>query len=179
MKIIYFSRPFLYIILFLLIMIPQIQSQVKNQIDVETRIKVKQALLDKYGEAAKFRIERGVEQTANLWIESDGTKEEFANFCDENFAGTDTSLDSLFNKIEYYDEILRGSLTEITLGLKQYLDLDWGNVQPVDLIMGGYDPTSHLAEDLFNNKFAFIITLNFPDYTLNEKITLVSKWSRL
>ena len=179
MKIIYFSRLFLYIILFLLFMIPQIHSQVKNQIDVETRTKVKQVLLNKYGEAAKFRIERGVEQTANLWIETDGTKEEFAAFCDENFAGTDTSLESLFNKIEYYDEILRGSLTEITLGLKQYLDLDWGDVQPIDLIMGGYDPTSHLSEDLFNNKFAFIITLNFPDYTLNEKITLGSKWSRL
>ncbi|HEY5125055.1 MAG TPA: hypothetical protein VIK14_15085, partial [Ignavibacteria bacterium] len=39
-------------------------------IDKETISTVKQSLIDKYGEKARFRIERGVEQAANLWRES-------------------------------------------------------------------------------------------------------------
>lgn len=158
----------------------QIYSQNKTgNIDKDTREKVKQTLLGKYGETAKFRIERGVEQTANLWIEKDGTKDEFISFCNENFVGDESALFSLFKRIEYYNEVLYGSLTEITLGLKMYLDMDWGDVQPIDLLMGGFDPTSHVAEDLYANKYAFIVTLNFPNYTLDEKITLGSKWNRL
>jgi len=65
------------------------------------------------------------------------------------------------------------------LGLKQYLDLDWGEINPLDLMMGGFDPSAHLTEDLFKNKFAFIVVLNFPKYSLSEKIEYADKWSRL
>jgi hypothetical protein len=148
-------------------------------IDKKTISTVKQSLIDKYGEKARFRIERGVEQAANLWRESDGTKQEFISFCSENFAGNDSDLGALFQRVEYYNETLTGYYTEMTLGLKQYLDLDWGEIQPIDLKMGGFDPAAHLTEDLFSNKFAFRVVLNFPKYSLNEKISLGNNWSRL
>ena len=148
-------------------------------IDKETTSKVKQSLIDKYGEKARFRIERGVEQTANLWREGDGTKDEFIKFCTENFTGDDTAIEKLFQRAEYYNEILTGYFSEMSMGLKQYLDLDWGEIQPVDLKMGGFDPAAHLTEDLFSNKFAFSIVLNFPKYSLEEKVILGSKWNRL
>jgi hypothetical protein len=157
-----------------------IYSQVKTGfIDNDTRTKVKQSLLDKYGDKVKFRIERGVEQSANFWLEQDGTKDEFISFCNQNFAGTDVSLKDLFQRIEYYNEILGGYFNEMGVGLRQYLDLDWGEVKPLDLQMGGYDPSSHLTEDMFQNKFAFIVVLNFPHYSLDEKVKLGADWSRL
>ena len=180
MKIKYILTQVIFIILIIILMANISLSQDnKYFIDKEVRTKVKQALLSKFGENAKFRIERGVEQTANLWIENDGTKEDFMNFCNENFAGSDTALESLFIKIEYYNEVLNGSMIEMSMGLKQYLDLDWGEVQSIDLLMGGYDPSSHLNDDMFSNKFAFVLTLNFPNYTLDEKIMLGQKWNRL
>jgi hypothetical protein len=147
-------------------------------IDNDTRTKVKQTLLDKFGDKVKFRIERGVEQAANLWREEDGGKDVFVAYCTENFAGDNTALEALFQRAEYYNEILSGYFNEMTMGLKQYLDLDWGEIQPIDLKMGGFEPAAHLTEDLFRNKFAFSIVLNFPQYTLEEKVNMGSGWSR-
>ncbi len=41
-------------------------------------------LIAKHGEAEKFRIERGVNQVANLWRHSDGSVEDFNQFCNES-----------------------------------------------------------------------------------------------
>jgi hypothetical protein len=148
-------------------------------IDPATIAKTKQALLAKYNEMYAFRIDRGVEQTANLWVESDGTKDEFVSFCTENFAGDDSTLFALFKRIEYYNETLNGFFTEMGLGLKWYLDIEIGTIHPLDLIMGGFDPSAHLTEDLFRNKVAFILTLNFPRFSLEEKIQNAGQWNRL
>ena len=150
-----------------------------TKIDTGVSAKVKKTLIEKYGEPARFRIERGVEQTAALWRESDGNAEQFAAFCTENFAGDSASLTALFKRAEYYNEILSGYFTEMTLGLRQYLDLDWGPVSPIDQKMGGFDPSAHLTEDLYQNKYAFLVTLNFPRYTLEEKVKNAAQWNRL
>lgn len=147
-------------------------------IDNGTKEKVKKTLIDKFGEGSKFRVGKGVEQTATLWREEDGTKEEFVKFCSDNFISDETKLNDLFNRIEYYNEILSGYFNEMTFGLRQYLDLDWGETTPIDLMMGGFDASAHLTEDLFKNKFAFIVVLNFPKYTLSEKNSLGGGWSR-
>ena len=155
-------------------------AQVKvSNIDTDTKEKTKQSLLNKFGENVKFRTERGVEQAANLWREEDGSKDDFVKFCTENFIGEAVALENLFKRVEYYNEITSGYFNEMTMGLKQYLDLDWGEVQPMDLMMGGYDASAHFTEDMYKNKYAFIVVLNFPKYSLQEKLTLGVKWSRL
>ncbi|NLB87078.1 MAG: hypothetical protein GX793_08470, partial [Bacteroidales bacterium] len=42
-----------------------------------------------------------------------------------------------------------------------------------------YSPQAHLIEDLFENKLAFFVALNFPAYSLTEKTENAEKWSRL
>ena len=127
-------------------------AQVKvSNIDTDTKEKTKQSLLNKFGENVKFRTERGVEQAANLWREEDGSKDDFVKLCTENFIGEAVALENLFKRVEYYNEITSGYFNEMTMGLKQYLDLDWGEVQPMDLMMGGYDASAHFTEDMYKN----------------------------
>jgi len=47
-------------------------TEEKANIDKATMEKVKTALISKYGETARFRVERGVQQAAGLWRETDG-----------------------------------------------------------------------------------------------------------
>ena len=44
-------------------------------------------------------------------------------------------------------------------------------------MFGSYNPTAHFSDDFFANKIAFVIALNFPYYTLDEKNALGKNWS--
>ena len=144
----------------------------------QTKDKIKKVLLEKYGDSQKFRIEKGVDQAASFWREEDGSIEDFERFCQSYFIGFPEQLDSVFKRIEINSEVLTGHFNKITLDLKRFLDLDWGEVLPVDMIFGQYNPAAHLSDDFFKNKIAFIVLLNFPYYTLSSKTELGPEWSR-
>ena len=149
-----------------------------KSIDGATLLKVKTELLQKYGESEKFRIGRGTEQVAALWRAKDGGAAEFAAFCRENFAAADAPLDALFNKLEFYGEAIGGNFNEMSLDKDQPVDLDWGEITPLDIAMNQFDLSAHVSEDMFENKIAFISLLNFPVYSLAEKTALGAGWSR-
>lgn len=135
-------------------------------------------LIAKYGNNEKERIARGVEQAAALWTKTDGSSKEFEDFCLQNFAGDTTSLNALFCRLETNFEIILGNYNRISLDLKRPLHVDDGEQIPIDDIFGAYDPFAHLNDDFFTNKVAFVAILNFPFYSLQEKIELGPKWSR-
>ena len=58
------------------------------------------------------------------------------------------------------------------------LDLDSGPVMPYDETFGAWDPTAHVIDDLFENKLAFVVLLNFPLTTLAERERDGAKWTR-
>ncbi|KPL05596.1 MAG: hypothetical protein AMJ73_00265 [candidate division Zixibacteria bacterium SM1_73] len=147
-------------------------------VGVQTKNSVKKALLDKYGEVLKFRIEKGVDQAASLWTEEDGTAKEFEDFCRQYFVDSPELLDLNFKRLETNYEILNGNFTKMIIDLKRPLELDWGEILPLDIMFGQFDPSSHLTEDLFRNKVAFFVLLNFPHYSLEEKAELSPKWGR-
>lgn len=147
-------------------------------VGAQTKEKVKKALLEKYGETQKFRIKKGVDQAASFWREEDGSLEDFENFCEKYFIGSPELLDANFKRIETNSEVLAGHFNKITLDLKRFLDLDWGEVFPIDMIFGQYNPAAHLSDDFFKNKIAFLVLLNFPYYSLSEKTELGPEWSR-
>jgi hypothetical protein len=136
------------------------------------------ALIDKYGEQNRFRIEKGVKQTANLWQERDGSQNEFQDFCLKNFIAKEDELDKLFNRLQTNFESIRGNLTKLNLELNRPLALDMGETMPIDQEFGAYDPFAHLTDDFFDNKIAFNILLNFPFYSLDEKSKLGPNWTR-
>ncbi len=58
------------------------------------------------------------------------------------------------------------------------LDLSDGEIDNIDRMFGNYPVDAHLREDLFSNKIAFVIALNFPYFTLGEKEALGPGWNR-
>lgn len=136
-------------------------------------------LISQSGQHLHFRIERGVNQTAQLWRESDGSNDEFATFCKENFITSEDELNSVFEKLMANFEILSGNMLRIKKDLMRPLHLDAGPIHPIDVKFGSYEAGAHMREDFFNNKIAFIVTLNFPFYTLEEKNDFGSEWTRL
>ena len=135
-------------------------------------------LVKQYGETQRARLRRGLAQSATFWGEADGTAAEFADFVRQNFAGNPATLDALFQRFEAHLEALDGHLTEINHAFRREMDLDLGPVLPLDEIFGGYDPFAHVSEDFFRNKLAFVVLLNFPLTTLEERRTEGRGWTR-
>jgi len=139
---------------------------------------VAKSIVSEVGESSRFRAERGVAQVAGLWRKKDGTPEDFSAFCKTGFIKDDKQLDTLFVKLQRNLEIISGYFHKIDLELKEPVQLTGSEITPVDELFGGYDISSHLDEDLFANKTAFIAALNFPYYSLQEKTIQGKQWSR-
>jgi hypothetical protein len=115
---------------------------------------------------------------AEFWREEDGDAAAFAEFVHANFAGDQATLDAIFNRLERMLEQLGGHMHEINREFRQQLDLDLGPLLPLDEIIGGYDPSAHVVDDFFQNKLAFVVLLNFPLTTLDERLKDGPSWSR-
>src|SRR5437763_1275579 len=87
-------------------------------------------------------------------------------------------LAALFARMEFAFESIDGHMTVIGRDLRQQSDLDLGPIYPFDEILAGYAPGAHLDDDLFANKLAFVVLLNFPLTTLEERLTRGDTWSR-
>jgi hypothetical protein len=135
-------------------------------------------LVAKYGDTERARIEKGVKQAAFLWREADGNPTAFADFCKAHFVAGEEGLKQLFDKLSYGYEMLYGHFMLLNKQLMRPLHLDWGPVTPVDELFGAFSPSAHLNDDLFANKLAFITVLNFPFYSLSEKMENGNKWTQ-
>ncbi len=131
-----------------------------------------------HGKEIHFRAERGVSQAARLWRSSDGSIADFEAFCLEQFVTGEEDLEVLFHKLSGGLEILSGYFLRISKDLMRPLHLDTGPLTYIDQLFGAYNASAHLSEDLFANKIAFIIALNFPEYSLAEKSESGKSWSR-
>lgn len=120
----------------------------------------------------KQSIEKGVSQVARLWLETDGDEKAFRSFCEDNYIADPDEKYQVFLKISDYLEGISGHFNEMSLRLQKNLQLDNGPLHPIDEKFGSYSPSSHLSDDLYNNKIAFIIALNFPHLPLQEKEAL-------
>lgn len=129
-------------------------------------------------EVNQILLEKGIRHAASLWRAEDGTQEEFTKFVRENFITNPEKRKSVFSKISKYFESLNGNFNEITIDLKKILDEAAGEIDEIDRMFGNYSVSSHLSDDLYTNKIAFYIALNFPYYTLEEKENLGQGWSR-
>ena len=49
---------------------------------------------------------------------------------------------------------------------------------PFDEIIAGYDPSAHILDDFFQNKLAFVVLLNFPLTTLDQRLKEGPSWTR-
>jgi len=138
-----------------------------------------EALVAKYGESQRMLITKVVTQVAALWHINDGTPAEFVVFCLENYVGDPDEKEVLYNRLMVNFEVLNGNMLRVKKDLMRPLHLDIGPILPVDFLFGSYEPGAHVRDDFFENKIAFMVILNFPFYSLEEKIKHSTEWSRL
>jgi len=148
-------------------------SWVKDSIE-----KMNRELLAKYGDSRSERVQRGLQQVSEFWRAEDGDAATFEDFVRTNFAGDQATLDTMFNRLESLLEQLGGHMHEINREFRQQSDLDLGPVLPFDEIIAGYDPSAHVVDDFFQNKLAFVVLLNFPLTTLDQRLKDGPSWSR-
>jgi hypothetical protein len=144
----------------------------------ESISRLESELAAKYGEGQRERIARGLRQAAGFWTKDDGDAAAFEAFVRRHFAGDPAALDVLFERFQTLLEKVGGHMNEITLALRAQADLDRGPIQPFDEIFAGYNPGAHLLDDFFQNKLAFVVILNFPLTTLEERLTEGRAWTR-
>ena len=140
--------------------------------------KMETELVTKYGEPQRPWIRRGLMQVSEFWQAEDGDAAAFEEFVGTNFAGDPATLDTMFNRYQRLLEQLDGHMHEINREFNQQTDLDLGAVLPFDEIFAGYDPSARVIDDFFANKLAFIVLLNFPLTTLDQRLHDGPDWTR-
>ena len=151
-----------------------------NNIDQTCVKKTVKALCEKYAgmEGIEDRIARGVEQAAAFWTEADGTPAEFEDFCMENFVADPDERARMAAQLEQNFESLWGCFNKMNVDLNLPIHVDGPEPTQLDELFGAYSPSAHFIDDMFEQKIAFIVVLNFPFYTLEEKNTLGADWNR-
>ncbi|MDR1720595.1 MAG: hypothetical protein LBR67_10850 [Dysgonamonadaceae bacterium] len=120
----------------------------------------------------KSMIARSVRQIAGLWKNADGDDDTFRQFCLEQYVSDPVEKEQLFLKVSEYLEAIYGNYNKMSLLLQRNIHENTGPLSTVDELFAAYDPQTHLDEDLYANKLAFVIALNFPELTLEEKEAL-------
>ena len=151
-----------------------------NNIDQQCVEQTVKSLQEKFNgtEGIEDRVARGVEQAAAFWTSADGTPEEFEAFCTENFVADPDERARMAEQLEKNFESLWGCFNKMNVDLNLPIHVDGPEPTALDELFGAYSPSAHFVDDMFEQKIAFIVVLNFPFYTLEEKNTLGKDWSR-
>jgi hypothetical protein len=137
-------------------------------------------LIQRHGSEHAARIRRGVEQAAQRWRpEEDGSAEDFAAFCADNFLADPEALATTFRRLEEVLEQIDGHLHEVRRELTWPIDVDTGRpLGTADRLLANLDLAAHVDEDLFRTRVAFLALLNFPVHTLAERLAEGPGWDR-
>jgi hypothetical protein len=144
----------------------------------DSAVQTRDRLVARHGAEHAGRIHRGVTQVAVRWWPEDGDAEAFAAFCEASFVTDPQELAATFRRLETVLEQVDGHLHEVRRELTTPLDLDTGPITTVDRLFADLDLASHVEEDLFRNRVAFLALLNFPVHTLEERLTQGPGWDR-
>jgi len=151
-------------------------GQTRN-IQSETINKVVKLLQTQNPSVTDGRIESGVKHAAALWRNTDGTPDVFEAFCKDHFIADEQERFLIFQKISKNMESLWGYFNKLSLDLQQNMHENNGTFHAIDQMFASYSAGAHLTEDFYNNKIAFVVALNFPPVSLEEKETKGGEWS--
>ena len=136
------------------------------------------ALLARYGEAQRSRIDRGVAQVVLSWRPADGPPAALEALALEQFVADDAGLAALLGRFEENLEELDGRFLQASRTLARHAVLEIGPQIPVDSLFAAFDAGAHLNDDLYDSKLAFVALLNFPLTTLEQRLGEGAGWSR-
>ena len=146
-------------------------SQQQPSVSSKTADETIQKLVEK-NPADSLLIAKGVRQVARLWQVGDGDETAFSQFCIDNYLVDKQEKHLTFLKICRYLESILGHFNELSLQLQREVHEAGDALLPIDEMFAAYSPDAHWVEDFYTNKLAFIIALNFPQLSLDEKEAL-------
>lgn len=159
--------------------VPHLAAQAPVQPGLEAACQqLERELVTRYGADQRPRLQRGLKQVRAFWRTGDGDARAFEALVRTQFAGDAQALDALFGRLEFALESYFGHTHEIGRDFRWHTDLDLGPMLPVDELLSGYDPGAHFVEDAFTSKLAFVVLLNFPMSTLEQRLQAGDGWSR-
>jgi hypothetical protein len=144
----------------------------------ETAAKVETELGTKCSEVQRTRLRRGLAQMGDFWRTGDGDAAAFEGFVRRQFAADPAALDAMFDRFDHMLAQFDGHFSELRYELKKPVDLDTGAVRAFDELFAADEPNAHLVDDWFRNKLAFVVLLNFPLTTLDQRLSEGGTWSR-
>lgn len=134
---------------------------------------VQSELISTYGNPVSDRVTRGTLQLAKNWRSSDGTAEDYRQFCLDNFL-PDSLLEENFSRISDNIVYMQGHLSKIRGKINESNAFtDRTKVQADPFFresIPGFDP--------WESMLAHFIQLNYPHYTLDEKREMGDGWDR-
>jgi hypothetical protein len=86
---------------------------------------------------------------------------------------------ALFERLCQDFEIIYGHNNRISIDLQRPEQVTGYPKTMVNEFFSAYNSMAHFEEDMFANKTAFVIILNFPNFSLKEKNNNGQKWSEL
>jgi hypothetical protein len=131
-------------------------------------------LESKFPQTDKELIRRGVTLTSEFWISSDGSPDEFKEFCINNYTSDKKPLLDRFAKNM---ETVFGRFSQVSKEMQFSMHVENGDLLPIDEIFASWSPFAHITDDWFDNKLAMILHLNFPYYSLDERNAKGMQWS--
>ncbi len=140
--------------------------------------RAERALIERHGASQRPHIQQSLRQVGEFWRAADGDSAVFEAFVAENYVGDPATLDAVLQRFQRRLEVLDGLMTELRYEFKLHTDLERGPILPFDQLFSAYEPAAHLADDFFANKLAFVVLLNFPLTTLDQRLTDGEHWSR-
>jgi len=161
----------------IIFMIPFLNIQAQFIFDGTRNKAIKE--LSKNSKISKELITRGVNQIALLWNYTDGTEDDFINFCKQYFCNTPEEKERLFFRIADNFESIFGHNNRVTIDLLRPTQVAGYKPIPIDDLFATYNVNAHFSDDMFANKIAFVVALNFPYFTLDEKEDNGQDWSEL
>ena len=117
-------------------------------------------------------IEKGVRQAARLWQDEDGDNEAFRLFCREYYISDSKEKEAVFLKVSDYMEAINGHFSQMSQKLGWHVTIDTGPIHSIDHKFSTLGLHSGVSEAYYKSKIAFIVALNFPKRTLQEKEAL-------
>src|SRR5262245_4864725 len=136
-------------------------------------------IVEKYGQDQADRARRGVAQVAQRWWpDKDGDAGAFSTFCLDNFLVDPAALEKAFERIQTVVEQIDGHLHEVRRELTAPTELDTGPIAPVERLFANVDLQSHVDDELYGSKVAFLALLNFPVHTLSDRLADGESWDR-
>jgi len=140
--------------------------------------RVEAELTAEHGEEIRDRLRRGLEQVRLFWRPDDGDADAFEAFARAHFAADPPRRDVMFQRFEATFEQLDGLLLEAVRQLRMHTDVERSEILPFDRLLSAYNPAAHVSSDLFENGVAFVVLLNFPLTTLQDRLAGADEWSR-